>query len=140
MSGQLVRDVMTKPVSTVTANENLLAARDAMWRVEARHLPVVNASGRLQGILSQRDLWRALGDLAETPSSELDDSDRPQGTVAQVMTRDVEAIPPTASAMQAAHLIYRAKIGCLPVVERSKVVGIVTESDFVRLFIQSGGE
>ena len=56
--------------------------------------------------------------------------------LADIMTTDVETIDPEADVREAAQILYDNKIGCLPVVEGSRLVGILTEADFVRLMAQ----
>ena len=136
MSSLEVRDVMTSPVQSVTTNEDLLTVRDRMWELEVRHLPVVDRRGHLVGLVSQRDLLRALGPVASLPSSEAAGHELTQRPVSEVMTKEVETVPPELDARRAAMLIYRAKLGCLPVIDSSRLIGIVTESDFVRLFLE----
>jgi CBS domain-containing membrane protein len=81
-----------------------------------RHLPVVK-EGRLVGVVSHHDL---LG--ADT-----------QKTVREVMSDDVKTVTPQTPAHEAAYLILRHRIGCVPVVESDdRLVGIVTDTDFVR--------
>ncbi len=133
----LVRDLMTAHVDTVGPNLDLLAARDLMWRLEIRHMPVVDDSGKLCGLISQRDLLRELGRAAVEPAEKPGKRQAATArTVGDVMTRDVETVPPSLDLRRAATLIYGAKLGCLPVLERSKLIGILTESDFVRSYAE----
>lgn len=139
MSGlRTVREVMSREVSTLDANENLSIADDVMNLGRIRHMPVVDEAGALVGIVSQRDIFR--GALARL----LGYGDRAQSkliatlSVKDVMTRDPVTIGPDAQLSEAAQTLYEKKYGCLVVVENEKIVGILTESDFVRLAMPKG--
>ncbi len=127
-----VSDLMSREVVTIDANESLSIADDIMQLGRIRHMPVVDGEGDLIGILSQRDLFR--GALAMTlgfgkhAQNRMLDSLRAK----EVMKSEVETIEPNASIADAAEIMLRRKIGCLVVVEAQEIVGILTESDFVR--------
>ena len=97
-----------------------------------RHMPVVDDGDELVGIVSQRDIAAALGgktrDDRISQAIHLEDL-----TVAQVMTGSVDTADPDDDLAAAAQVLLDNKISCLPVVEGTRLVGILTESDFVRL-------
>jgi CBS domain-containing protein len=134
-----VVDWMTREVATVRRNDQLALADDLMRLGRIRHTPVLDDDGEeLVGIVSQRDLFRTglermLGYGAHAQQHLL-------GTLAikDVMTCDPVTIGPDASLAEAARSMLEHKIGCLPVVEAGKLVGILTESDFVRLALHDG--
>ena len=129
-----VRDVMTADPTTLKRDDKLTLADDIMRLGRVRHLPIVDDDGeRLVGIVSQRDLFRdalaqALG-YGKHAQRELLDS----LAVKDVMTTEVVTIRPDASLVYAARLLTQRKIGSLPVVENGRLVGILTEGDFVAL-------
>jgi CBS domain-containing membrane protein len=129
-----VRDVMTADPTTLKRDDKLTLADDIMRLGRVRHLPIVDDGGeRLVGIVSQRDLFRdalahALG-YGKHAQRELLDS----LAVKDVMTTEVVTIRPDASLVYAARVLTQRKIGCLPVVENGRLVGILTEGDFVAL-------
>src|ERR1700722_5417572 len=115
-----VRDVMTADPTTLKSNDKLTLADDIMRLGRVRHLPVLDDDGqRLVGIVTQRDLFR--DPLA----------------VKDVMATAVVTVMPDASLSYAARLLTERKIGCLPVVENGRLVGILTEGDFVALVARS---
>jgi CBS domain-containing protein len=136
MNRLTVRDLMTQGVFAVKADDDLATVSDLMDERRIRHAPVVN-QGRLVGLISHRDLMRyALkGQVGASPESER----RAQLTLRaeEIMTRDVATAAPGQDIRQAARLMLEGKYGCLPVVEDSRLVGMLTESDFVR-FLASG--
>ena len=133
-SATTVRDVMSPDVTTLEANDRLNIADDVMTLGRIRHLPVVDDDGSVVGILSQRDLFR--GALARSLGYGEHAQRKLLGILAvkEVMTNDPETIGPDAKASEAAQRLLDRKIGCLLVVEHGKLVGILTESDFVRLY------
>ena len=134
-----VRDVMTKEVTTLKRNDKLTLASDIMQLGRIRHLPVLEDDGvRLGGILSQRDLFRgalarALGYGQHAQRKMLDSL-----FVKEVMTTDVIATSPDTPLIDAARVLMERKIGCLPVIESGRLVGILTEADFVAMFVRKG--
>ncbi len=131
-----VRDVMTKEVATLDRNEKLNVADDVMRLGRIRHLPVVDEDGALAGIVSQRDLFhsgllRALGYGTHA-------KDQALGLLVlkEAMKTDVVTVTPAAPLTEAAKIMLEQKIGCLVVVEGKKIVGILTESDFVKLALR----
>ena len=130
---QLVRDIMTRDVVTLGRNETLRTADDVMRLGRIRHLPVVDDDGLLAGIVSQRDLFhggliKALGYGTHARGRALDSL-----VVKEAMATEVATTTPDASLSQAAKIMLERKVGCLVVVEAQKIVGILTEADFVKL-------
>lgn len=129
-----VRDVMSSDPTTLKRNEKLTLADDIMRLGRIRHLPVLDDEGQfLVGIVSQRDLFRdalaqALGYGRHAQRKILDTL-----SVKDVMTADVITTSPGTPLVEAARLLSERKIGCLPVVESGRLVGILTEGDFVTL-------
>ena len=128
-----VRDLMTAVVTTLGRNDQLSIADQVMTASRIRHLPVLDEDGRLCGILSQRDLFR--GALARALGYGELAQQKLLGTLAvkEVMSTDVVTTSPDAPLADAARTMLHRKIGCLPVVEDARLVGIVTEGDFLSL-------
>jgi CBS domain-containing protein len=129
-----VRDLMTPEVTTLRRNDKLSIADDVMRLGRIRHMPVVDDDDQVVGIVSQRDLFRgalsrALGYGAHAQQKLLG-----QLVVKEVMTNDPVTIGPDAPLAEAARLMLERKIGALVVVEEGRLVGILTESDFVKRF------
>jgi CBS domain-containing protein len=107
------------------------AASVMTWR-HIRHVPVEDGDGRLVGLISHRDLLRLLGYGHHERG----------GTVAvsEIMKTDPVTVAPDTPTLEAIEVMRRHKVGCLPVVERGTLVGIVTAQDFLdasaRLFEQ----
>ncbi len=118
----------------IRPDDTLALLRDLMLEARVRHLPVVDDEGRLMGLVTHRDLLRhALVeqvDVAPWVQNVL----RKNLKVSDLMAEKLVTIGPDADIRLAADTLYDAKIGCLPVVEDDRLVGILTESDFVRYF------
>lgn len=134
MNPSFVRDLMTREVATVRRNDQLALADDLMRLGRIRHMPVLDDhADDLVGVLSQRDLFR--GGLARALGYGAHAQDRLIATlvIKDVMTVDPITTTPDTPLADAARLMSERKIGCLPVVEGTKLVGLITESDFLRL-------
>jgi CBS domain-containing protein len=134
MEALRVRDLMTSDVTTLRRNEKLTVASDIMQLGRIRHLPVLDDDGQeVVGIVSQRDLFRgalakALG-YGQSAQRKLMDT----LVVKEVMITDIVTTSPDTALDEAAKILMERKIGCLPVVENRRLVGILTEADFVAL-------
>ena len=127
----LVRDVMTRDVVTLGRNDKLLVADDLMRLGRIRHLPVVDETGELVGIVSQRDLFhsgliKALGYGTHAQRQALDMVVVKEAMRTQVMTTGLDT-----PLRDAAKVMLDRKIGCLVVLDQGRIAGILTESDFV---------
>jgi len=126
-----VRDLMETEVVTLNASDTLDLAHDIMQLGRIRHMPVTS-HGKLVGILSQRDLFRAAisSVLQLRPAAEREWLARIP--IKEVMTTAVITTVPTATIHEAVKLMLDKRIGCLPVVESGKVVGLLSETDCMR--------
>ena len=126
-----VRELMTPIVETLTVGDTLLAARKQLERGRIRHLPVVDGDERLLGLITHRHIlnaWVSHGQPGVEPPGRV----AAEVPVEMLMEKDVLTVEPDTAAAEAARLLISYRFGCLPVVEHGKLVGIVTESDFVR--------
>jgi CBS domain-containing protein len=116
-----VEDVMTTALMTIHPEAGIETADLEMKLADVRHIPVVGAGNRLVGILSNRDLLRFLGG-------------RKGRSIGEIMTRRVHTVRTSDPASHAVDLLLEHKIGCVPVLgEEGELVGIVTETDFLRI-------
>ena len=123
--------IMTTDVVTIAPTDTVADARRLMTEHRFSHLPVVEGDGRLVGLVTLTDV------LAATDSHLREDGRIPESEtrIAAMMVTDVATIDERASLRQAALYIERHRIGCLPVVTDGKLVGIVTDTDFVGVAI-----
>ena len=133
----LVQDIMQREVVAVAPETPLACLVSSLQRRGVRHLPVTDR-GRLVGIISDRDLKSAIASVATSESAaplpRLDHL-----TAADIMARSVVTIAPMFAVEEAARLMVTRKISALPVTEDGHLVGIVTDSDVLQLFVQALG-
>jgi CBS domain-containing membrane protein len=130
-----VRDLMTSPVSTVQASQSLPLAASIMELERIRHLPVIDDEGHVVGLVTHRDLLAAQISALRPLSPEERASLQLSVRVSQVMRKEVWTIASDARVATAARLLRDHRFGCLPVVDDTKLVGIVTESDLLALVV-----
>lgn len=116
-----VADIMTTALFTVSPEEPIESVEFAMKLANVRHAPIVGPHNRVIGVVSDRDILRAARGPATRP-------------IADIMTRQVRTVGPHDLARRALDRLLADRIGCVPVVaEDGQLVGIVTESSFLRL-------
>lgn len=129
-----VKRWMTKKPVTVDSSATVAEAWRLMRGKRIRHLPVREGS-KMVGILSDRDIRLAFP--ASAP--DMDAAERralwDRLRVWQIMTRVVVVVPPEAPMERAATMLLRYKVGGLPVMADGRLVGIITETDFLRAFV-----
>lgn len=131
-----VDEVMRQRVFAVRPDDDLATVLELMEQHHVRHIPVVEDEENLVGLVSHRDLLRhSMIEQADVPSF-VEDAMLEKVRVGEVMTTDPESVTPDTPLAEAARLMYENKYGCLPVVEGMRLVGILTEADFVRLAAQ----
>ncbi len=130
-----VGQVMTRELVTMQPGDSLAAVRDTMYGSRIRHIPVVDGSGQLAGLVSHRDLLRST--LIERPgvSGYVEDSILEDVRAEEIMTRELEVVTPDTDLRDAARLMLREKYGCLPVVDGPQLAGILTEADFMKVVL-----
>ena len=134
----LVQDVMQRGVVVVGPDTKLSEASRLLQRRGIRHLPVLD-QGSLVGIISDRDLKEATGSAAVNPGGAGPGAVPERLTAGDVMTRAVVTIAPMFPVEEAARVMVTKKISALPVTEEGRLVGIVTETDVLDLFVKAMG-
>ena len=128
----LVRELMTTALVTVPPETAVLEARRLMQEKRIRHLLVIDGDGALQGIVTDRDIRLNVASPATSLSVWELNYLLARLTVGEVMSRSPVTTRADADAADAARVMLEGKIGALPVVQGGILLGIVTESDFVR--------
>ncbi len=131
-----VKEVMIKEVATLDVNDELTLANDIMRLGRIRHLPVVDGA-RLVGIVSERDLFRsslaqALGYGGQTPREVMKCV-----RIKDIMVREIVTISPELDLCKAVKMMVDKKIGCLPVVDQDRLVGLITETDIMLEYLKT---
>ena len=134
-----VEDRMTRDVITIGPKEGVSLAKHILDQKRIRCLPVVS-DGKLVGIITDRDIRRALLSLATSHEDHEISCLLDTLQVQAVMTRRVISVTPETSIEAAAALLLAHKIGGLPVVDGERLVGILTEGDVLRASLEGGRE
>ncbi len=132
----LVGEKMTKNPVTVFQNASIDEALDIMRKARVRRLPVVDKKGRMVGIVSELDLLK----VSPSPATTLSIYEIPyllsKIKLKDIMTRDVITVTEDTPLEEAARIMADHKIGGLPVLRGSELVGIITETDLFKIFLE----
>lgn len=118
-----VRDVMTQATVTETPSDTLRAAAERMWRQQTGSL-LICEQGRITGIITERDLLRAMALGADPQTS----------TVDETMTTEVFTVPPDMPLHEAAREMATRWIRHLPVVQDGELLGVISMRDITGIF------
>jgi CBS domain-containing protein len=145
-----VQDVMTKDVRTVRSTTPIKEAAAILADLRISGLPVVDAEGRVLGVLSEGDILFKESGLSEKPSvfswliaipNAGIDLKLAATTAGEAMSAPALTIGPRRSVSEAATTMIEQSVNRLPVVnEQGELVGIVTRADLVRAFVRSDDE
>jgi acetoin utilization protein AcuB len=133
-----VEKFMSSPVDSVSAEQKLSHVAELMREKGRRFLPVVDGE-RLIGLLTHRELERAEPSPITTLSVGEVNYLMSKVTAGQIMRKQVATCSPTTLVEEAGHLIRQQQVGCLPVLEDDKLVGIITEDDILDYFLAITG-
>lgn len=131
----LVKDCMTHSPLTILPETTHRQAAELMREHKVHHLPVVDKSGRLVGIVVEEDLLAAQPSPATTLSIYEIHGLLSKLQVREIMSRPVHTTTPDCPLEEAARLMLDEDIGCLPVVANDQVVGIITDTDIFRALV-----
>jgi acetoin utilization protein AcuB len=132
----LVKFRMSKYPLTIGPEESLSDAHNYMNEQKVRHLPVVKSDDRMIGLIAEDDLLKAEPSSATSLSVWEIHYLLMEVKVKAVMVKNVITTTEDTPIEEAAHLMLDHKIGCLPVIRDDKLVGIITESDIFRTFME----
>ena len=135
----LVGERMSKPVITASPDTSIQEALKRMQSNSIRRLPVLNKQGKLVGIVSERDLLHASPSDATSLSIWEMNFLLSQITISDVMTKDVVTAEFDTPVEIAARIMADTKIGGVPVTKNGELVGIITETDLFKIFLEMLG-
>jgi acetoin utilization protein AcuB len=122
---------MSTNIEVVDRNDNLRTVEERMATKQLRHLPVLE-QGEVVGLVTQRDLFKAAQSSAMGYGEKAQQAYLQSVRVKEIMTYPVVTIPPDTAVAAAADMMITKGIGCLPVVENQKLIGMVTKTDLLR--------
>ncbi|HEX2173844.1 MAG TPA: CBS and ACT domain-containing protein [Dehalococcoidia bacterium] len=135
----LVQEFMTANPTTVTPDDTALVAFRRMRAGRFRHLPVVRDGRRLVGILTDRDLRQLQPMTVDEETSENWLHRLDLVGVDDIMTPDPVTGWPEMPLEEAARILYQGRFGSLPIVAGDQLVGIITDTDIFRAFVDLTG-
>lgn len=128
-------DIMNRYPQTIAADDSLTLARDILLWGGFRHLPVVERqTGKLVGVLSERDVARRQVRTGDNVFR------KPSESVAEAMTANPHTAGPQDAVTEAAARMSDERIGCLPITEKGKLVGLVTTTDILAAEVRAAME
>lgn len=129
-----VAELMTREPYTLGPDDNLAKAAQLMREHHIRHIPIVSGDGNVIGIVSHRDVLAASDSRLVHEDAEHAGK---EGYVAlsAVMSSPVQSVPESAELRAVAMHLRKHRVGCLPVLRSGKLVGIVSDSDFLEVAI-----
>ncbi|MBI1749612.1 MAG: CBS domain-containing protein [Acidobacteria bacterium] len=130
----LARDIMISAVATIPRGASLLDAAIAMRRSSIRHLPIVDGE-RLVGIITERDVHRCAPSLLSEITQEEYNAIFENTPIERVMSRDPITVAPDTPVREVVSILLERKMGCLPVIDGGRLVGIITRSDLLNMLL-----
>jgi CBS domain-containing protein len=128
-----VAEIMTREPYTLGPDDSLADARQLLAEHHIRHIPILSTEGSLIGVVSQRDVLSA-GDSSVAVAGK-GKSNEAYVALSSIMTTPVQTVNEKAGLRGAAMHLQKSKLGCLPVLRDGKLVGIITDTDFVSVAI-----
>jgi len=130
----LAKDVMSSPVVTLSPDTKLLQAQDLIQERRFRHIPIVAVDGNVVGILSDRDVLRALANptVYHIPSS----VNAVQSSVHHCMSQPVLVAKSETEIRAIVRVMLEEHVGAMPIVsDAGQLVGMITRSDILRVLV-----
>jgi len=127
-----VDEIMTTELHTLPPTATLADAIRVMAEESIRHIPILDAAGNLEGLVTRHDILATLDSTLRLKTERRDPATIP---LAEIMTRDVATVDGSANLRRAALFLEENKFSCLPVMTDGRLEGIVTDADLVAVAI-----
>ncbi|PMH37570.1 acetoin utilization protein AcuB [Vibrio sp. 10N.286.49.B3] len=128
-----VEDMMTRHPHTLLRSHTVMDAKNMMNEFDIRHIPIVDTDNKLLGIVTQRDILAAQDSCLQNAATS--SSFNLSAPLNDVMHKNIMTVAPIAGLKESAIYMQKHKVGCLPVVDKQQLTGIITDSDFVTIAI-----
>lgn len=144
---RMVHEIMAKEVICLEETDSIKNATVLIQENEIRHIPVLNSAGQMVGIASDRDVLRSLPFAGKRPLSKpvkfrdvlfrkSETNKAAQTQIGEIMTKRVRHISPSSTVRDAADLMCKYRIGCVPVLSKEKkICGIITVIDVMKTLL-----
>ncbi|MBP2241433.1 acetoin utilization protein AcuB [Cytobacillus eiseniae] len=131
----IVEEIMNTTITTLSENNSIAEAIQVMDEKKIRHLPIIDQNQQLIGLVTDRDIRDATPSIFETEElkQEL------QNPLKMIMKTDVITGHPHDFVEEISAILYEHRIGCLPIINHNRLVGIVTETDLLRTLVELTG-
>lgn len=129
-----IRDIMVTRVATIDIDTSLKEIKEIFEKARFHHLPVLD-KGNLVGVISDRDVLRAVSPFLGTLSERTTDAATLNKKAHQIMSRQPITARPDETIKSAAEMMLLKRLSCLPVMEKNKIVGILTLKDIVKALV-----
>lgn len=131
----LIEEIMNQDVATLYPTQTLREAAATLREKKIRHIAVIDERRKVVGVITDRDIKQA------TPSNLLESDDHSvlDTPIERIMTKNPITGHPLDFVEETATIFYDNRIGCLPIVSKGKLVGMITESDMLYKFIELTG-
>jgi len=130
-----IDEFMTSDPYTLRESNSLDDAWKVMTEKHIRHIPITDDDKHLLGLVTQRDVLAATDPASKQQAKNIAHESDAEIKLSDIMIRGVSAIHKTDSLRQAAQYLQSHKYGCLPVISDDRLVGIITDSDFIDIAI-----
>jgi len=130
-----IEEFMTSEPYTLREADSINDAWEIMIGKHIRHIPITDDDNHVLGLVTQRDVLAATEPGAIREAKNASHEVKSDFTLSEIMIRDVRVIHKEDSLRQAALYLQSHKYGCLPVVSDDRLVGIITDSDFIDIVI-----
>ncbi len=130
-----IDEFMTPNPFTLKKSDPIEAAWKIMTEKRIRHIPIVDNDDQVLGLVTQTDVLAASKPISSSKSIENKVSSNTDITISDIMIDDVAVIHPSENLRQAGLYMQSHKHGCLPVVSKKRLVGIITDSDFITIAV-----
>ena len=132
----LIKDIMTTRVATVSMDDRLTVIKDIFEQAHFRHLLVLE-EGELVGVISDRDLFRAISPYLDSEAEMNRDTETLTKRAHQIMSRQLITIASHLTVRDGVKLMLEKGVSCLPVLENGALVGIISWKDFLKVALES---
>jgi CBS domain-containing membrane protein len=128
-----VKDIMTKDIFVLYANDDLDLVQSLIKSRHTCYIPAINRKGFFVGLINHRDLLSLTVSRLAYMNNNGHKSLNGHIPIRKIMQNGILTAEPDMNLFSALSILLKNKMGCLPVISKRKLVGILTEADFFKL-------
>ncbi len=131
-----VSTIMSTQLVLLNTTDSLVKAEHLFKKNRIRHIPLIEKSKKIVGMLSLTDLLRiSFADGAYEDEEDIESVVYEMFTIPQVMAKNVKSVAPEATVKEVAELLSKEEFHALPVVKDGELLGIVTTTDLIKYLL-----